>query len=402
MLRLNYKMKKAFVFIALIFLIQSLGAQNHPRLEPLQITELVPVKIDLDKERQQIDSWCRVDTNLTFVECRNTERTVGYLVEPKDGSRIKGMIGNCSADYCHVGLREVQRTETLLAESMDKRANLVHHIHRAFVAPRFYQYYRQYVFYLNVEGDTCVQINCTDMNVQFYLDRRFVCGICDGDDTYWTATLNLSRNKLLFCSVNGPTYYYVDGHNDEPCGLYDERLFGRWWPVESRCEFKRLPVAVRKTILQQADTSSLSGYEYFIPKYWKVRKNKITNRERDKLVRFKSGKYYRVFLNDSICRGYDAKGRMLYVGNEDLGCLDKAYLSHIAGIDAMMDEIAHDLSGRGFDDFENYGCIWWVEQVGDRYVIAVIYDSPIPADYLWAYYTFDPNGRMEGVAFVQQ
>ena len=63
-------------------------------------------------------------------------------------------------DCCEVGLREVQWAETVLAKVLDRRADSAQQIQKAFTAPYFYEYIRQYVFYLNPEGDTCVHINC--------------------------------------------------------------------------------------------------------------------------------------------------------------------------------------------------------------------------------------------------
>lgn len=57
------------------------------------------------------------------------------------------------------------------------------------------------------------------------------------------------------------------------------------------------------------------------------------------------------------------------------------------------------MSARGCD-YGKYGYIQWVEQVGDHYVLAAVYNPPISADFLIAYYTFDNKGRMEGVTLI--
>ena len=56
------------------------------------------------------------------------------------------------------------------------------------------------------------------------------------------------------------------------------------------------------------------------------------------------------------------------------------------------------MSARG-RDFSKYGGIRWGEQVDNRYVLAVVYRPPVHADALILYYTFDHNGRIEGVTF---
>ena len=90
---------------------------------------------------------------------------------------------------CGAGLREVQRAEALFAKVMDLRVDSAQEIHRAFTAPRFYQYVRQYVFFLNPDGDTCVHINCIMREESICPSRpghQYV-EVCDGDDYHWTA-----------------------------------------------------------------------------------------------------------------------------------------------------------------------------------------------------------------------
>ena len=382
-------MKKILVFLVFLLLMHHASAQKPPHLVPVTITEMVPVD-DND------------DEYLRFIECRNSEKAVGYLIEPKgDWGWFPGMKGDI---LHHIGLREVQRAETVFANTMDRRADLAQQILRTFTAPRFYQYIRQYAFYLAPEGDTCVHIECL-MPGMFGTDASAYCHIhvvCDGDDNYWTADLNLTQGKLLSYDVNGPTYYYVEGRNDEPCGLYEKTLFARDGLLdETLCQFNQLPATVKKAILSIADTTEISSYHHFSHIYtWKCRVKK-NGKEVSKSKKHKIGNHYRIFT-DTISRGFDAKGRLVYVGNEEyLGRLDLAYLNHIAEIDTIMEAIGRDLLARGCD-FGKYGYIQRVEQVGDHYVLAVIYDPPVPADFLWAYYTFDRNGRKEGVTLQQR
>ena len=76
--------------------------------------------------------------------------------------------------------------------------------------------------------------------------------------------------------------------------------------------------------------------------------------------------------------------------------LDRAYMSQIPNINTMIAAITRDLSTRG-RDYSKYGGIRWAEKLGDRYVLAVVYNPPVDADALILYYTFDRNGRIEGV-----
>lgn len=405
-------MKKILAFLLFLLLAHHASAQKPPHLVPVEITEMVPVEIDFDKERQQSGGFFRADTTKRFMECRNSERTIGYLVEPKDcwylgGQSLSHRLGDC----CEVGLREVQWAETVLAKVLDRRADSAQQIQKAFTAPYFYEYIRQYVFYLNPEGDTCVHINCIHISevmpeeeeffqFRFRPDIQLYMIICDGDDNFWNADLNLTRGKLLSCDVNGPTIHMVEGRNDEPRGLYGKTLFQIGWPIQESCSFEQLPIAVKKAILSQMDTIGVTEYQHFSTKYiWTYREKKDGSGVSER-KRYKRGDYYRLY-SDTICRGFDAKGRMVYIGNEYLGCLDQACLSHITEIDTIMEAIGQDLAARG-RDFDKYGCIQWVEQVGDHYVLAVIYDPPVSADFLWAFYTFDRNGRMEGVTLYQR
>ena len=66
----------------------------------------------------------------------------------------------------------------------------------------------------------------------------------------------------------------------------------------------------------------------------------------------------------------------------------------------MMATIERDMSARG-RDFGKYGYIQWVEKIGDQYVVAAIYNPPVPADILRAYYTFDRKGKKKGVTLEQ-
>ena len=390
-------MKKLSVLLFFLLLLQHASAQKPPHLVPLTITEMVPVEME-----SQQSAIFLADTNCRFIECRNSEMTVGYLIEPKkDWWWYPGMKGN----ICHiVGLRDVQRAETLFANTIDRRADLTQQILRPLTAPYFYQYIRQYVFYLTQEGDTCVHINCIHISEvkpkKQYFSHRLrpdleYIHVFDGGDDFWKSDLNLTQGKLLSYDVNGPTYHYVYGRNDEPCGLYEKTLFQKWWPIQEPYSFEQLPTAVKEAVLSQMDKTEISDYQHFSTKYiWVYREKRGSKRKR-----YKKGDYYKVFT-DTICRGFDAKGRMVYIGNEAyLGRLELSNLSHIAGIDTIMLAIGRDMSARGCD-YGKYGYIQWVEQVGNHYVLAAVYNPPISADFLIAYYTFDNKGRMEGVTLI--
>lgn len=406
-------MKRILVFLFFLLLMQHVSAQAPPHLEPVTITEMVPVKIDFDKESQQSGSlFLQPDTNYRFTECRNAEGTVGYLIEAKDCVFLVGiLLGHQFEDCCEVGLQDVQRAETMLAKVLDRRADSAQIIQRAFTAPYFYQYIRQYVFYLNPEGDTCVHINCIHNSDVMPEDKEFFpfrsrpdlhyMRVFDGDDNYWNADLNLTKGKLLTYDVNGPTIHEVDGRNYEPRGLYQKTLFQSWWPIQESYSFEQLPTAVKEAALSQIDKTEITECEFFSTKYiWAYREKKDGSGVSER-KRYKKGDYYKIY-SDTICRGFDAKGRMVYIANEEyMGRLDPIYLNRIDGTDTMMAAIERDMSARG-RNFGKYGYIQWVEQVDDRYVIAVVYNPPIPADFFCAYYTLDSKGQVEGVTLHQR
>lgn len=401
---------RLLVLILFLSFFQYANAQKPPHLVPITITDMVPVEIDFEKECQQ--SFYLPDTNYIFTECRNAEGTVGYLLEPKECSYLSwGARCRQFEDCCEAGMKEVQRAETIFAKVMDKRADAAQEINRVFTAPYFYQYIRQYAFYLNQYGDTCVHINCIHISevmpeLRFFHFRErpdlHYISYFDGDDNFWNVDLNLSQVKLFDFSINGPTINIVEGRNDEPRGLYQETLFRDiLWPIQENNSYDQLPVAVKEAVSSQIDTNGITDCEYFSSKYiWTCREKKngdwVSRRKR-----YKKGDYYRI-CSDSICRGYDAKGRLLYVGNREyLGRLEPKYLIHIAEIDMLMSAIKCDMIARGYD-YEKYGYIQWVEQVGDYYVLAVIYNPPIPADFLYVYYTLDDKGQIKGVYLEQR
>ena len=75
-------MKKLPIILFFLLLMHHASAQKPPHLVPVTITEMVPVN----------DS---VDEHLRFIECRNSDKTVGYLIEPKgDWGWFPGMKGD--------------------------------------------------------------------------------------------------------------------------------------------------------------------------------------------------------------------------------------------------------------------------------------------------------------------
>ena len=146
----------------------------------------------------------------------------------------------------------------------------------------------------------------------------------------------------------------------------------------------------------QFDTSKIETFRRFSPYYWKYRQNRdgsITNIRK----KHKPGYFYRVYT-DSLCYGFDAKGRLQYVGHRDEweGRLTSEALNHFSGMDKMLAAVNQDMTERG-RNFLKYGFVNWVERVGKYYVLSVRYFGPVSADHLHLYYTFDKSGTLIGI-----
>lgn len=223
-------MKKAIlatIILLGVVMLNNSFAQELEHIQPIKVTEISLVRHDSaqfqNALQQHLCSY--IDTNITFYECRNNTTTVGYLLKVRDShNRFNVYIRDKNGTPVHVGLTEVQRAENLLAKELDLLADKAQWIQRALTAPHFYQYIRQYVFYLTTKGDTCVLINFTIPDNGTCLDRWFHAQ-CDGDDTYWVAKLNLSKGQILDYYINGPTIFVVKGRNKEPHGLENQCVF---------------------------------------------------------------------------------------------------------------------------------------------------------------------------------
>ena len=162
-------MKK--IIFATILILMTVGtgfAQELEHLRPIPVTEISVATHDTSKYKSPIaKQLCSyIDTSITFNECRNDTGVVGYLLDFHDNQPFrvyrsiwKHTSNSSEGIAIHVGLKEVQRAEILLAKELDLKADSSQEIQRALTAPRFYQYTRQYIFYVEEGGDTCVSIN---------------------------------------------------------------------------------------------------------------------------------------------------------------------------------------------------------------------------------------------------
>ena len=153
--------RKTIIISMLLFATHTtLMAQLPERLIPLNVNALEAVDVTkLPKSDNPWDHWDKPDTTIRFTACKGDTSVIGYVLEDNSDS----------AKSYHPTLGDVQRAEVLFAEVLNFRTDSANQVPRVFLAPYFYQYIRQYIFYLNKQNDTCVYINLTiTLTVIFY------------------------------------------------------------------------------------------------------------------------------------------------------------------------------------------------------------------------------------------
>lgn len=387
-----------FIQILMIFLVlwttmTPLSAQTPKQLNAIHITSMeetvgiFPVKYNPNKSSF-------VATR--FLECRTDTSVIGYILEalPGETMHFENIMlpvqdeSQKGGDRIAVGLSEAQRTEQLLVDELNRITDEVHFIPLSFTAPLFYQYQRQYIFYQDTNGDTCVHINSFIPHDGLHPKQTYIV-VHDGDDDhYWRASLNLSQGQLITYSIHTPTMHIVKGRCKERFGLSQERVFYRnRWGGEY-CQLEQLPQAVQKGILSVIQECDISTIHSFHPK---VRRGKrLCELPKD---------YYMVTRRDGSLDGFDSRGQWSYT---DAGLYrsewKEPYVSEecVPAIGKMMKYIEKDLESRGFD-FSVNGVLRSVERVKGHYVLMVECKASLPADNRRFTYTFSKNGHLTGI-----
>ncbi|MBR6064770.1 MAG: hypothetical protein IKP54_11530 [Bacteroidales bacterium] len=381
-------MKKAFlasIILGVVMLNNSI-AQELEHLRPVQVTEISLVRHDSLIYKNPIAQiiCADVDTSITFFECLNAKGIVGYLLDYhhnkyfRSFNTIWGNNSNSSeGTTIHVGLKEVQQTENLLAKELDLKTDSAQRIPEVFTAPRFYQSMRQYIFYVEADGDTCVMVNCVAPDETDCIRSRYLA-VLDGGDEYWHAVLNLSKKQVLFYSINGPMLYIVKGRSKEPHGLKGLQKksffhYGNGWD-EKLILYSKLPKLIRTKIKNSQDINKI------------YRQTSI------------SGKHYYTIFIDSIQQGYRSDGKCLFIASENLysGDLPAEKLQEVPYIEQMLNYIHEDMSRRG-RNFDKYGKLLSLEVVRNHYIIHIWYYPDIDYYKMWAAYTFDCHGKFIGI-----
>lgn len=375
-------MRELFLIIVL-FSIGDVIAQELEHLRPISVTEISLVTRDTSSYKSPIaKQLCSyIDTSITFYECRNDKGTVGFLLDLHDSRPFHGYkaiwehTSNSSEGIAiHAGLKEVQRAEILLANELDLKADSSQIIRRALTAPRFYQYARQYIFYVEGDGDTCASINFAIPEEFDCLNSRYLM-VCDGGDDYWNAVLNLSKGRILNYYVNGPEIKTVMGRSKEPQGLHRNCIFRNGTLYREKViPYNQLPQKVQAKVVNNRDTTNVY----------------IEMHHKDQL-------YYLIF-RDGIQKGYRQDGTWLFTGAKNLFCgdLPENQWQKVPHIKKMLSYIHDDMSRRG-RDFQKNGKLISLEVVDKHYVIHIWYYPNIDYYKMWAAYTFDHNGDFVGI-----
>lgn len=385
----NARMSFATPFVQKIILVATLLLYAHTtllaqlpeRLIPLNVTALETVDITkFPKSDNPWDNWDKPDTTIRFTACKGDTSVIGYIMEENIGIPfLLPFVHSDSAKSYHPTLGDVQRAEVIFAEVLNLRTDSANQVPRVFLAPYFYQYIRQYIFYLNKQNDTCVYINLTESESakEHYVDRHFL-RVCDGGDYYWRAKINLTKRQLLDYRINGPTIHMSNGRNNEPIGLYDEALnyenYFNYYTAE-KFNYREYPEAVERQLPPLHDKHGVSYVSHI-----------------------KKGlqKYYAVKFGDGITLTYRSNGELISVATHNSAGLPNEDLSLFPGADTLVNAIERDMRSIG-RDFSKNGTISWIEKVKDCYVIAVRYESSTPTYNMVSYYTFDRKGHIAGV-----
>ncbi len=381
-----------FIQILMIFLmlwttIASMSAQVPKRLEAIHLTGIEEVVSNVPV-KYQYHSSSFVATR--FLECHADTGVTGYILEalPGEEMHFEDMYDKSQneGNRIPIGLMEVQRTEQLLVDELNRITDEVHFIPRPFTAPWFYQYHRQYIFYQKTNGDTCVHINFFIPHDGQHPEQTYLV-VRDGDDDYWRASLNLSQGQMIAYNINGPINYLVKGRCKERFGLSQECVIrgGFFW---GPCFWESLPQQVQKGILNVIQQCDISEIHRFHPKV-----------RRGKRLRELSKEYYLITGRDGSRDGFDSKGRWLYTDAGLYGSgWKEPYVSEewVPAIGKMMAYIEKDLASRGFD-FSVNGVLRSVERVKNHYVLVVDCMASLPVNSRRISYTFTKKGHLTGI-----
>ncbi len=345
-------------------------AQTLKRLEPVTITSMTEVKRDTieqyDREGRLI--FRGLPENI-FYQCFNGEDTVGYLIQPADtASRLFQELSK-NGHPVKVGLRELNLAEAIFANSLDNMVDSAHQVPRCFTSLRFYDYQRQYVFYQDDFGDTCVYINCYILPSDDWHPEQHFIAVSDGGDYFWYARLNLSKGKLIGYELNDNAYQYVKGRrsrdkrSQKNVSVFENRRYSH-----QDSQYSALPESIRTFVEKNdaLDVQTIAAHHQTL---------------------------FRVKFKDGSVKGYDANGKCLFVRFDQSVSSQMVYHDVVPNFDSMLDAIGADMAAHGYD-FRRDGMVRRVDTIDGDWRIAVnMWKS---GKRLMVVYTINSNGQIIG------
>ena len=365
-----------------------IAAQNPKRLEPVRVIGMEESAVTKSSESEESNSPY---VGPRVLECRTDTGVIGCVFEvmPGESTFFQDYYddANHNGNLIPVGLAEVQRTEQLLVDELNRITDEVHFIPRAFTAPQFYRYLRQYFFYQSESGDTCVMLHLfiplEGMSPQHNFSERIE------SENFLRVSLNLSTGRLMYYHIFAQTVHYVKGRSKERFGLSQKCVFSiPWrWSCGIQCSWEELPRQVQEGMLSVIRESDISRIEPFHP-----------NVRRGLRLCELSDNYYMVSLRDGSHDGFDSQGRWAYT---DAGFnieWKEAVVSEecVPSIGKMLAYIGKDLESRGID-FSTSGLLRSVEKVKNHYVLVVECKGSLPVDGRKIAYTFNRSGHLIGM-----
>lgn len=342
-------------------------AQTLKRLEPVTITSMTEVKRDTIEEydREGLLFFRGLPENI-FYQCFNGENTVGYLIQPADTTSRLFQELSKNGHPVKVGLRELNLAEATFAISLDNMVDSAHQVPRCFTTLRFYEYQRQYVFYQDDTGDTCVYINCYILLDDDWHPEQHFIDVSDGGDYFWYARLNLSKGKLTSYEVNESDKGTWGRKSRTFCGRTEVSVFdGFAYPD---IPYNSLPKTVRKLVIKK-EVSQIES------------------------VTTPSQTFFRIKFTDGSVKGYNANGECLFVWFDQKVSSQMVYHDVVPDFDSILDAIDADMAAHGYD-FRHDGMVRRVDTIDGDWRITV--DMWKSGKRLMVMYTINPTGQIIG------
>ena len=177
-------------------------------VEPLQVTNIEEGKFPkyefTSKQDSNIYADSYMDNKTLFYRCNADTMLVGYVLVP---TGIDTLLHSFWVNHygfkrfkSQITIDDVQQAEIALVKqqcSEELRRKFSCIINESDI------YGRQYLFFYNKNGDECVLINCSCKKYDWHFSRVF-CHVLDGSDCYWKMAINLTKDKIIDYSINGP------------------------------------------------------------------------------------------------------------------------------------------------------------------------------------------------------